>query len=102
MRARFRPGDVVVYRKQKISVHPGPYARDIQPAPHGDSYSYSVEKFWRVVAVQHENALTVRTRKGKQHTIAANDPSLRLASWWERLLLWHRFPPRTPRDSDRT
>jgi hypothetical protein len=45
----------VVYRKQKNSLHPGPHAQDIQPALHGDSYSYSVEKFWRVIraAVDH-------------------------------------------------
>jgi hypothetical protein len=68
MTARFRPGDVVVYRKQKSSLHPGANARDIQPAADGDFYSYSVEKFWRVVAVRPDNALVVRTRKGKQHS----------------------------------
>jgi hypothetical protein len=96
MSSRIRPGDVVVYRKQKSSLHPGPHARDIQPAPHGDSYYYSVEKFWRVVAVLADNSLVVRTRKGKQHTIAASDPNLRRTHWWERLLFWHRFPPHTP------
>jgi hypothetical protein len=96
MSARFRPGDVVVYRKQKGSVHPGRHARDIQPAPHGDLYSYAVEKFWRVVAVRPDNTLVVRTKKGKQHTLAAGDPNLRPARWWERLLFWHRFPARTP------
>ena len=45
MSAGFRPGDVVVYRKQKNSLHPGPHARDIHPAAHGDFYSYLVEKF---------------------------------------------------------
>jgi hypothetical protein len=92
MSAHFRPGDVVVYRKQKSSLHPGPHARDIQPAANGDSYYYSVEKFWRVVVVQPDDTLIVRTRKGKQHTIAANDPNLRPTHWWERLLLRHRFP----------
>jgi hypothetical protein len=87
---------VVVYRKQKSSVHPGPHARDIQPAEHGDTYSYSVDKFWRVVAVQLDRTLVVRTRKGKEHTIRADDPNLRRAHWWEWLFFWHRFPPRTP------
>jgi hypothetical protein len=94
MSARFRPGDVVVYRKQKRSFRPGPHAKDIQPAPHGDTYSYAVEKFWRVVAVQTDNTLIVRTRKRKQHTIAADDPNLRRVHWWERLLFWHRLPER--------
>jgi len=94
MPASFQPGDVVVYRMQKSSARPGPNARDIQPAPHGDSYSYSVDKFWRVIGVRPDNTLVVLTRKGKQHTIAANDPNLRRAHLWERLLFWHRFPPR--------
>jgi hypothetical protein len=96
MSVRIRVGDVVVYRKQKSSVHPGPHARDIQPAVHGDFYSYSVDKFWRVVAVRPDNTLVVRTRKGKQHTVVVGDPSLRRAHWWERLLFSHRLPPRTP------
>jgi hypothetical protein len=96
MSARFRTDDAVIYRKQKSSLHPGRHARDIQPAPHGDSYTYSVEKFWRVVAVQTNGTILVRTRRGKQHTIAANDPNLRPARWWERLILSHRFPSRTP------
>ena len=95
MTARFRPGDVVVYRKQKSSQRPGPHARDIQPAPHGDYYSYAVEKFWRVVAVC-DGTLVVRTRTGKQHAIPAGDPNLRRTHWWEGLLFRHRFPPRTP------
>ncbi|HTU19954.1 MAG TPA: hypothetical protein VMG10_17960 [Gemmataceae bacterium] len=95
MLAHFRPGDVVVYRKQKISLHPCRHARDVYPARHGDSYSYAVEKFWRVDAVQPDNTLVVRTRRGKQHTIAANDPNLRRAHWWERLVFSHRFPPHT-------
>ncbi len=96
MGVHFQPGDVVVYRKQKYSLHPGPHARDIHPAPQGDYYSYLVNKVWRVEAVQPDNRLVVRTRKGKQHVIAANDTNLRRLRWWERLFFWHRFPPRTP------
>jgi hypothetical protein len=96
MSVRFRPGDVVVYRKQKSSLHPGRHATNIQPAAHGDDYSYLVDKFWRVLAVRPDHSLVVRTRKGKQHSIAAGDPNLRRTHWWERLLFRHRFPPRTP------
>jgi hypothetical protein len=103
MSTLFRPGTVVVYRKQKSSPHPGPHARDIQPAPHGDDYSYTVDKFWRVVAVVADDTLVVRTRRGKQHTIAASDPNLRPTHWWERLFLRHRFPtPSLPLDTDET
>ena len=92
MPARFRPGDVVVYRKQKCSAHPGPHAREVEPMPNGDDYSYLVEKYWRVVAV-HDSVLVVRTRRGKEHTIALSDPNVRPASWWDWLFLRHRFPP---------
>ena len=52
MTAHFQPGDCVIYRKQKYSLRPGPHAKVISPAPHGDYYSYCVDKFWRVIAVQ--------------------------------------------------
>jgi hypothetical protein len=93
MAVHFRPGDCVVYRKQKLSTHPGPHARDIDPAPNGDTYSYAVDKFYRVISVQPDHRIVVRTRKGREHTLAADDPALRRAHWWERLLLGHRFPP---------
>jgi hypothetical protein len=92
MAAPFKPGDYVVYRKQKFSVRPGPHAREICPAPNGDLYSYGVVKFWRVVAVQPDHQVVVCTRRGKQLTLSDNDPALRRARWWERLLLWQRFP----------
>jgi len=95
MAAHFKPGDCVIYRKPKFSVHPGPHARDIHPAPNGDSYSYWVGKFYRVIAVlAHE--VVVRTRRGRQRTLVTADPALRRAHWWERLLFRHRFPPPTP------
>ena len=92
MSSHFQSGDVVAYWKQKSSLHPGQHAKDIQPALHGDSYSYVVEKIWRVVAVQPDHKLVVRTRRGKLHTLVASDPNLRRAHWWERLLFRHRFP----------
>jgi hypothetical protein len=95
MRVTFQPGDCVIYRKQKFSVHPGPHAWGVSPAPHGDSYSYCIDKCWRVVAVQ-PGQVVVCTRRGKQHTLSTDDPALRRARWWERLLLRHRFPPPRP------
>lgn len=93
MAMHFKPGDCVIYRKPKFSVHPGSHARDIHPAPNGDSYAYFVPKFYRVVAVQPDHTLVVRTRRGRQHTLAAADAALRRARWWERLLFAGRFPP---------
>jgi hypothetical protein len=96
MAARFRPGDVVVYRKRKVSARPGPRATGLAPAPRGELYAYSVDKFWRVEAVGPDGELVVRTRRGKRLTIPVGDPALRPAHWWERLFLRHRFPPRPP------
>jgi len=92
MSAPFNPGDYVIYRKQKFSVHPGPHAKEIRPCPQGDSYSYEVEKFWVVIAVERSNKIVVCTRRGKRHTIDAGDPALRRAGWLERLLFRRRFP----------
>lgn len=39
-------GDLVVYRKSKRSTAPGPRAKNIQPATHGEEYGYSVDKYW--------------------------------------------------------
>jgi hypothetical protein len=92
MKAHFHPGDLVIYRKQKISLCPPRGAKCVSPAPHGDNYSYLVDKFWTVVAVEPNDAILVRTRRGKELRIPVDDPSLRPASWLERLVFRHRFP----------
>jgi hypothetical protein len=89
----FRPGDCVIYQKQKLSAHPGRHAQDIRPAPNGDTYSYSVLKFYRVVAVQSDQTIVVCTRRGRRRTLAIADAAMRLAHWWERLFFAARFPP---------
>ena len=93
MAVYFRPGDCVIYYKPKVSGHPGPHAQDIHPAPNGDTYTYSVLKFYRVVAVQPDHTIVVRTRRGRQRTFAVADAAMRLAHWWERLFFSSRFPP---------
>ena len=87
-----KPGDCVVYTKQKVSDHPGRHARGVFPAPNGDSYTYRVDKFYRVLAVQPGDRVVVLTRRGRRHVLSAEDPALRRASWWERLLRRRRFP----------
>jgi len=99
MTAHFRPGDYVIYRKQKCSVHPGRHAKDIYPAPYGDFYSYEVDKFWTVMAVLPNDQIVVCTRRGKQLTLGTGDPALRRAHWFERFLFRHRFPVLKPGDS---
>lgn len=59
-------------------------------AERGDTYQYVVDKYWVVQSLQDEGLL-LRTRTGKEHVVAADDPRLRLARWWERWLLADRF-----------
>jgi hypothetical protein len=92
MSAFFSPGDYVIYRKQKCSVHPSLHAKEVWPCRHGDFYSYEVDKFWLVVAVECSNKVIVCTRRGKRLAIDATDPALRRAGWLERLLFRRRFP----------
>ena len=92
MATHFKPGDCVIYRKQKSSAHPGPNAKSVWPAANGDHYTYFVYKFYRVVALETDDKIVVITRRGRRHTLAASDRALRRASWWHRLLLRRRFP----------
>src|SRR5436305_15202753 len=83
--AMYRPGDRVVYVATKHSAHPGPRAEAVQPEQHGEGYWYDVKKYWLVVHVGPDGFLTVITRRGKERSIAASDPRLRPARWWEAL-----------------
>jgi hypothetical protein len=85
-------GSRVIYRKPKHSLDPGPRAESINPAPHGDSYSYCVDKLWVVVGKEEPNRVVVQTRRGKRLTLDSNDPNLRPANWLDRLRYWGRFP----------
>jgi len=88
----YKRGDWVVYRMQKYSASPGPRAANVEPEPHGEKYVYHVEKFWTVADVQPDGQLVLVTRRGKRHVLAPNDPQLRPARWWERLVYRSRFP----------
>ena len=87
----YQPGDWVIYRKTKHSDHPGPRAQKILPASHGDEYTYLVDKFWVVTDVSDDGQIAIRTRRGKQHRVDADDFNLRKASLWERLWYRNRF-----------
>ena len=89
--SKYRPGDLVVYRKQKLSAHPGPRAREVDPSPRGETYSYCVDKFWMVVDSLGDQVV-VTTRRGKRHLLDATNRRLRRAGWWEMLFYRHRFP----------
>lgn len=92
MASRYAENSPVVFRMLKHSTKPGPRAKDIQPAPNGETYAYHVEKYWRVEEVLADGQLVLVTRTGKRHTVSRDDERLRPARFWERFVLKNRFP----------
>jgi len=91
---RLQPGDWIVYRMAKHSTCPGPRAKDVRPAPHGDDYTYVVDKYWVVAEVRPNGEIVAETHRGKRHLVRADDPALKRATWWEQLFHGGRFPAR--------
>ena len=88
----YRLGDRVVFIANKHSAHPGPRAEKVQPERHGEGYTYDVKKFWVVTEVRSDGTIAAVTRRGKRRLVHRDDPRLRPARWWERLLYRSRFP----------
>jgi len=86
------PGDFLIYRKSKVSPHPGPRARNVHAAERGDDYYYEVDKYWTVADVLDDGRLVAVTRTGKQVYLAPEDENLRKAGWLERFRHRRRFP----------
>mgnify|MGYP003564980155 CR=1 FL=1 len=84
-------GSKVVYSKDKTGPSPGRRAKEVDPAPKGDAYSYIVDKYWTVRSVD-DDVVTLVTRRGKVHEVPLDDPKLRRANLWERILYANRFP----------
>ncbi len=84
-------GDFLVYRKSKVSKNPGPRAKNVSPSARGDSYGYTVDKYWIVKDVLPEGSLLVKTMRGKELTLPSDDPALRKPYIWERWFLRKRF-----------
>lgn len=91
MKTAFRPGDLVVYRKTKHSTQPGPRAENIQPAANGDTYSYTVDKFWMVDDVLEDGTIVATTRRGKKNFLQPDNPMLKRANLIQRILYRARF-----------
>ena len=91
MKQRVQPGDRMVYQKTKYSPSPGPRAKAVAPTEHGEGYSYLVDKLWIVSEVLPDGRLKLRTRRGKEHIVRADDPNLRPARLWERWVYRRRF-----------
>lgn len=92
MSTKFKPGEAVIYRVTKRSMHPGPRATEIRPAKRGDSYTYAVEKFWRVKETREDGTLVLRTRRGKERTCSADDPNIRRPGLIARWVYADKFP----------
>ncbi len=88
----YSPGDPVIYHKTKYSPNPGPRARVVTPASHGEDYAYVVDKYWLVKACLSDGQVLLVTRRGKEHTVRTDSPNLRHANWWERFVHRDRFP----------
>ena len=88
----YKVGDVVIFRIVKRSSHPGRRAEAILPEPHGEDYLYEVDKYWLVADRRKDGTVILVTRRGKQHIVQCENPRLRPAKWWERLLYRRRFP----------
>jgi hypothetical protein len=88
----FQIGDSVVYRKEKISSHPGPRATAIYPSRGGETYTYLVPKFWRISELPDPDHVVAITRTGKRHHLSVSDSHLRKASLIDRIRYRNRFP----------
>ncbi len=88
MQQKFQSGDMIIYRKTKHGPQPGPRAANVHPAAHGDTYNYTVDKFWIVQELSADGTLIAKTRRGKLNYLKADDPNLQKANWLQRL--WHR------------
>jgi len=90
--AKYQAGDKVVFTRDKATAHPGPRAKNVYPSPAGEMYHYQVDKYWLVRDTLPDGTLVVVTRRGKEHRIRPDDPRLRKANLWERLVKSHLFP----------
>ena len=78
-------GDLAIYRKSKVSDSPGSRAKNVTPSKKGDSYTYTVDKYWVV-----NDCLLLVTLRGKEHLVSLGDIALRKPWFWERCLLKRR------------
>jgi hypothetical protein len=82
----------VIYHQFEMSTHPVAGAHDIEPTERGESYSYVVDQFLRIVRVNTDGTLDAVARDGRMHRVAAADPLLEKPGWWFRLMHRRLFP----------
>jgi hypothetical protein len=89
---RYRVGDRVIYTRDKYTPRPGPRAKNVTASPNGEAYQYQIDKYWIVADIRSDKCLILKTRRGKEHVVQVDDPRLRKASLFERLLRSALFP----------
>ncbi len=87
---RVKVGEFVIFKKSKASTHPSARAKNIQPARHGDTYYYIIDKLWKVVQVT-DDKIEIETRRGKRQWMDKHTPLLRKAGLLDRILYRGRF-----------
>ncbi len=90
--AKFKVKDRVVYTRDKYTSCPGPRAKNVEATPNGEAYAYQVDKFWIVKEILDDGRLVLMTRRGKEHVVYDDDPRLRKASIFERVIKTQLFP----------
>ena len=88
---KLQVGDFVIVKKFKASTRPSRRAKDIDPATHGDTYSYRIDKYWKVVEVGNDGRIEIETRRGKRHTIDTRNQDFRKANLFDRFFHRDRF-----------
>ena len=91
MRKDWAQGDWVVYRKSKRSSSPGPRAAHVNASSKGESYTYTVDKFWVVDRLLPDGQILLRTSTGKTNVLMSDDPNLRRAGILQRFFWRSKF-----------
>lgn len=50
----------------------------------GETYSYVIDRLWKVIRVNPDGSLIALGPKGKEHHLEADDPHIEKAGWLQR------------------
>ena len=87
----YKVGDFIVFRKWKSSTHPSPRAKETYPSKHGDTYTYGIDKYWKVVEIIDGDTIEVETRRGKRHRLSLKTAKFRKMNFLDRWLMGREF-----------
>ena len=81
----FRPGDIVVYSGRMSGPRPGPAAQNIVPSENGESYTWHVEHYARILDVRPNGFLLVRSETDGESIVDSQSVSIRRLNLMQRL-----------------